>query len=211
MDESARDHDQDGRLLATPELDVALAQFFSDALDARMAEDPLFGRLRRLQLPEGVTGVSVEVDQSGLKSPSVPLEHADKVMTTDLVEGNFEELHRVILEMATEFLEQYMPAFFEHLEVAVESVGNSVDLAGEELTRDHILDSYEKTQWAPDAHGIVRPPQIHAGTAVAAKIEALSPWTAAQRQRFIDMWERKQEEHVSRRRSRRLRDEPDGA
>ena len=195
--------------LATPDLDVAVMRFFSDAVDAVMARDPIFGRLQRLRLPEGVTGVSVEVDQGALASPSVPLNHEDRVTTTDLVEGNFEELHRVVIEMAETFLDQYMPAFFDHLSAAVDSVGNSTDLSGQELTADHILDSYEQVQWAPDSRGVVSPPQIHAGTDVAKKIDALPPWTPAQHARFIEMWERKQEEHVSRRRSRRLRDDAD--
>ncbi len=59
-------------ILTTPELDRAMVRFISDAVDARMAEDPIFARLRRLPLPEGVTGVSVEVDQTVLASPSVP-------------------------------------------------------------------------------------------------------------------------------------------
>lgn len=198
-------------ILATPEFDRAMVRFVSDAIDARMAEDPIFARLRRLPLPEGVTGVSVEVRQTALESPSVPMEHSDAVTTADLVEGNFEELHRIVLEIAESFLDQYLPALFQHVGTAVESVGNSLDLSGEELSWERILDAFELVEWAPDDQGIVRPPQLHAGSAVAAKIKALPDWTPAQRARFAEMWISKQEEHVSRRRSRRLRREPDGA
>lgn len=199
------------RILATPELDRAMVRFVSDAIDARMAEDPIFARLRRLPLPEGVTGVSVEVDQTALDSPSVPMAHSDSVTTADMVEGNFEELHRIVLEMAESFLGQYLPALFQHVETAVESVGNSLDLSGEDLGWERILDAFEQVEWGPDDRGIVRPPQMHAGPTVAAKIETLPDWTPTQRARFVEMWISKQEEHVSRRRSRRLRREPDGA
>lgn len=198
-------------MLATPELDRAMVRFVSDAVDASMAEDPIFARLLRLPLPEGVTGVSVEVDQTALDSPSVPMEHSDSVTTADLVEGNFEELHRIVLEMADSFLGQYLPAFFQHLTTAVESVGNSLDLSGEELGWERILDAFEQVEWGPDDRGSVQPPQIHAGAAVRAKIEALPDWTPTQRRRFVEMWISKQEAHVSRRRSRRLRHEPNGA
>lgn len=198
-------------MLATPELDHAVARFVSDAVDACMAEDPIFAQLPRRPLPEGVTGVSVEVQQSALDSPVVTMEHFDSVTTADFVEGNFEELHRVIFDIAESFLGQYLPAFFQHLETAVESVGNSLDLSGEELGWERVLDAYEQVEWGPDDRGVVRPPQIHAGARVAAKIRALPDWTPTQRARFAGMWISKQEEYVSRRRSRRLRHEPDGA
>lgn len=192
-------------MLATPELDHAMVHFVSDAVDARMAEDPIYAQLRRRPLPEGVTGASVEIEQIALDSPSVPMEHSDSVTTADMVEGNFEELHRIVLAMAESFLDQYLPAFFQHVETAVESVGNSLDLSGEELGWERILDAFEQVEWGPDDLGIVRPPQMHSGPTVAAKIEALPEITPTQRARFVEMWSRKQEKHVSRRRSRRLR------
>lgn len=197
--------------LATPELDRAMVRFVSEAVDARMAEDPILGKLRRLPLPEGVVGVSVEVDQTSLDSPSIALSHGASVMTDDLIQGNFEELHRIVLDMAESFLGQYLPGFFQHIETAVESVGNSLDLSGEDLSWDRILDAYERVEWAPDDSGIVRPPQIYAGPEVSAKIDALPDWTPTQQARFVDMWITKQEGHVSRRRSRELRHESDGA
>jgi len=197
-------------MLATPELDGAMLRFVSDAVDSQMAEDPIYGQLRRMPLPEGVTAVSVEVDQTTVDSPPVPMQHSNS-LTTDFVDGNFEELHRIVLEMAESFLEQYLPAFFQHVETAVETVGNSLDLSGEKLGWDRLLDAYELVEWAPDDRGLVRPPQIYAGSEAAAKIDALPDWTPAQRERFIAMAVNKQEEHVSRRRSRRLRHEPDRA
>lgn len=200
-----------GPWLATPELERVASQFVSDAVDAVMAEDSIFGRLRRLELPEGVTGVSVEVDQSALDSPSVALQHLNQVTTQDLIEGNLEELHRILIEMADAFLSQYMPRFFDHLGDAVDSVGNTMALEGKPLSNDDILEAFERVEWAADEHGIVRPPQIHAAPGVAAKLDALPELTDVQQARWIAMYERKQEEHVSRRRSRRLRHKPDGA
>lgn len=197
--------------LTTSELDRAMVRFVSEAVDARMAEDPILGRLRRLPLPEGVTGVSVEVDQTAVDSPSIPLSHGDSVMSDDMIQGNFEELHRIVLNMAESFLDQYLPGLFQHIDTAVESVGNSLDLSGEELSWDRILDAYELVEWTADDSGVVRPPQIYAGPEVSAKINALPDWTTPQQARFVDMWTTKQEEHVSRRRSRELRHESDGA
>jgi hypothetical protein len=176
-------------ILATPELDRAMVRFVSDAVDARMAEDPIYARLRRLPLPEGVTGVSVEVEQTALNSPSVPMEHSDSVTTVDMVEGNFEELHRIVLGMAESFLGQYLPAFFQHVETAVESVGNSLDLSGEEFGWERILDAFEQVEWAPDDRGIVRPPQMarrHHGRCQDRSAAGLDPGPAGAVRRNVD-------------------------
>lgn len=57
----------------------------------------------------------------------------------------------------------------------------------------------------PDTAGRVRPPQMHSGALFVERIRGLPDFTPEQEQRWADMQRRKQEEHVSRRRSRRLR------
>jgi hypothetical protein len=197
------------KILATPEFDKAVTDLFWTAVDLRMAEDPIFGGIGRSRLPEGVHAVSVEIDDSSLDSPQVPMEHTDRVQTRDLTHGNFEEFHRIVLAMADNFLAQSLPSFFNHLDTAVTSVGNSLDLSGKPLSRDDILDAFDKVEWGVDDYGLVQPPQMIAGPDVVAKVEALPDWTDEQKRRWVEMTSRKQEEHVSRRRGRRLRHESD--
>jgi hypothetical protein len=197
------------RILATPELDRAVEKLFWTAVDMRMAEDPIFARLGRSRLPEGVRGVSVEIDDSSLDSPQVPMEHSDRVETAHLTGGEMEEFHRIVMAMADSFLAQSLPSFFDHLGNAAESVGNHIDLSGRPLTRDDILDSFDKVEWGVDDFGVVQPPEMVAGPDVVAKVRALPDWTEEQKARWVALVIRKQEEHVSRRRSRRLRHELD--
>lgn len=197
------------RILATPEFDKAVADLFWSAVDVRMAEDPIFAGLRNVRLPEGVRGVSVEIDDSSLDSPQVPMEHTDRVQTVDLTNGHLEEFHRIVLAMAENFLAQSLPSFFDHLDTAVTSVGNNLDLSGGPLSRDDILDAFDRVEWGVDDYGMVQPPQMIAGPDVVKKVEALPDWTDEQKRRWVGMAIRKQEEHVSRRRGRRLRHESD--
>lgn len=193
------------KILATPEFDRAVEELFWTAVDMRMAEDPIFARLGRSQLPEGVRGISVEIDDSSLDSPQVPMEHSDRVDTAQLTGGEMEEFHRIVLAMADSFLAQSLPSFFDHIGAAADSVGNNIDMSGRPLTRDDILDAFDKVEWGVDDSGVVRPPQMIAGPDVVAKVDALPAWTEEQKARWVVMVNRKQEEHVSRRRSRRLR------
>ena len=127
----------------------------------------------------------------------------------DILAGHLERLHEVIGQIAESYLPQFMRPFFEYVGDAAASVGNSIDAAGAGLSWDLILDAYEMTEWAIDDGGVVRPPQLVAGPDVIAKYQQLPQPTQEQQQRLRDMTSKKQEEHVSRRRSRRLRRESD--
>lgn len=88
---------------------------------------------------------------------------------------------------------------------AAEAVGNSVELDGQSLTWDHVLDWYQQVEWTPDDLGFVRPPQIVAGVTAGDRLRNLPEMTPAQQERAMLIKIGKQEEHVSSRRSRRLR------
>jgi hypothetical protein len=99
-----------------------------------------------------------------------------------------------------------MPAFYQYVGAATEAVGNSMQAKRGQLDWDTILDAWETVEWSEDDTGIVRPPtRVVAGSATGFDPSNLPEPTAEQRKRFFNMLVRKQEEHVSRRRSRRLR------
>lgn len=194
------------RLLETPDFDEAVAEFVRLAVDGLMSDaDPIYASLGRVPLPEGVVTVRVELGDASTASPEVHMTEQVQIQRADVVEGNLEQFHDVLAQIADSHLAQFMRPFFEHVGVAAEAVGNSISLQGATLSWDDLLDASEKTEWSVDTTGHVRPPQIVAGAAVVARLRELPALTAEQQQRAAAMMTRKQEEHVSRRRSRRLR------
>ncbi len=197
---------QDRPLLTTRDYDHAIAVFVGDAVHAVMAaSDDVYAGLRRMPMPEGVTSVRVQVDEAVTDSPEVEMSEIVEVRRDDVVAGELEMMHDAIVRIAESHLAQFMAPFFEHVGDAAGAVGNTVDLAGDAFGWDGLLDAFEQVRWMADAAGRVRAPQIHAGALAAERIRGLPARTPEQEQRWADMQGRKQEEHVSRRRSRRLR------
>lgn len=128
-----------------------------------------------------------------------------EIRRDDVITGELEMMHDAIARIAESHLAQFMAPFFEHVADAAGAVGNSMDLSGGAFGWDALLDAFEKVQWMPDTTGRIKPPQVHAGKLVLQRIQNLPDFTPEQKQRWADMQRRKQEEHVSRRRSRRLR------
>lgn len=198
------------QLLSTPDYDDAVAEFYRTAINSTMAEmDPDYGALRRLPMPEGVSTISVQVAGTDTPSPQVEMSQVVEVEREDVVNGNLEKVHEIISTVAASHLETLMPAFWGHIDTAVSAVGNSVDLSGEGLTWDRILDMYEQIEWMPNDLGIVQPPVRRAGKEAQKVLDALPKPTAEQQERMQRIAEAKQEAYVSRRRRRRLRGEPD--
>ncbi len=197
---------QDRPLLTTRDYDDAVAAFVGDAVHAVMAaSDDVYAGLRRMPMAEGVTSIRVQVDEAVTDSPEVEMSEIVEVRRGDVVAGELEMMHDAIARIAESHLAQFMAPFFEHVGDAAGAVGNTVDLGGDAFGWDGLLDAFEQVRWVADAAGRVCAPQIHAGAIAAEKIRGLPARTPEQEQRWADMQRRKQEEHVSRRRSRRLR------
>jgi hypothetical protein len=193
-------------LLKTRDYDEAVAEFVRVAVDGLMSDaDPIYASLRRRPLPEGVDRVRVEVGDVSTTSPEVHMSERLEIQRSDVVAGNLEEFHHALAQIAESHLVQFMRPFFEHVGDAAAAVRNSMTLQGATLGWDDVLDAWERVEWAVDATGHVHPPQIVAGSAVLARLRELPALTVEQQQRAAAIATRKQEEHVSRRRGRRLR------
>lgn len=193
-------------LLVTPDYDQAIAEFVRQAVDGLMSEaDPIYASLRRVPLPEGVGTIRVEAGDARTTSPQVHMTQEVQIQRSDVIEGNLEQFHDVLGQIGESYLQQFMRPLFEHVGDAAEAVGNSITLQGATLGWDDLLDASDRTEWAVDATGHVRPPQVVAGAAVVARLREIPLPTVEQQQRAAAMVTRKQEEHVSRRRRRRLR------
>ncbi len=192
--------------LQTPDYNDAVVNFVQQGVQALMsAADPIYGSLRHVPLPEGVADVRVEVDDAIISSPTVHMRELAEISPQDIVSGNLERFHEILAQIADSHLQQFMVPFFEHVGDAAEAVGNSVKLDGQSLTWDHVLDWYQQVEWTPDDLGFVRPPQIVAGVTAGDRLRNLPEMTPAQQERAMLIKIGKQEEHVSSRRSRRLR------
>lgn len=187
------------------EYELAMARFMQDAVESAMnASDTLYARLTPRVLPEDVRQVRVDVEGSSTPSPSVHMSSIAQVVRDDVIQGNMEQLNAVVEKIAHEHLFQFMPAFFDHVGTAAEAVGNSVDLSNERLTWDRLLDQYERVEWAENERGHVEPPQLAVGDPEGL-LQRLGDFTEENQRRWASIQVRKEEEHVSRRRSRRLR------
>lgn len=185
--------------------EIIAERFINDAVSAMMGElNPTFAGMSRRRMPEGTQLIRVDVDGTETSSPRIAMSAEVSIAREDIVEGNLEALHEFVAHVADSYLSQFMPVFFEHISDAVSAVGNSVELPMSTLSWDDILDSLEHVEWSVDQFDNVMPPTITAGIAIHERLMSQRK-TPEQ----LDRWNRiraaKQEEHVSRRRSRRLR------
>ena len=193
-------------VIAAPDYVAATEAFVSEAVHQIMvASDSIYAGLRRRSLPEGVSTVAVMTEGAVVTSPEVNLQEGATVNRADVLTGNLDALHAVVEKLAQSYLRQFIPTMLAYVGEAAESVGNTMDLSGADLSWPILLDALEKVEWQPDEVGKVQQPQIVAGPETIQRIRDLGEMPADQQARLAAIKARKQEEHVSRRRSRRLR------
>lgn len=193
-------------ILDTLDYDEAAATFIAAATQASMAAmNSDYASMRRARVPEGVSLISVQASGATISSPEVQLSEEVQLDRDDVMEGTLERFHEVIAIIAQAHLEQFMRPFYEYVGQAAEAVGNSTQFDAATFSWDSLLDAAEQVEWAVDDLGRVLPPTVRAGADMQKKLDALPEMTEQQRQRMVEMVLAKQEAHVSRRRSRRLR------
>ena len=193
--------------LSAPALTKAVSQFMYTAVNAVMAaQNPLMGALGGGGLlPEGVSsGVVVQAGGASVASPSVALSHEADLPESDLRAGHLGAFDEVVASIASTWSEQFRKPLEEHFNKALGAVGNNVEVKKEEFGWDAVLDALEKVEWLPK-DGVVQQPQMMLGADMEAMLVSRGDPTAEQNERLRQIFERKQEEYVSRRRSRRIR------
>ncbi|MDA3637534.1 MULTISPECIES: hypothetical protein [Rhodococcus] len=191
---------------ATPELKLAVNQFVQQAINSIMgASNLLISTLGGGgPLPEGVSQkVVVQAGGTSVISPTVLLQHEAELPSDRLRQGNLDAMHEFIFETAESYANQFAEPLNTHFDEALAAVGNSIQLKKDDFSWDTILDALEKVDWLP-IDGTVRQPAMHIGSDLRAVLEAQGEPTDAHQERLEGIFQRKQEEHVSRRRSRRL-------
>lgn len=189
-------------LLATPDYDAAVERFFWDAVEHTANQvDPVYAYMSKHSIDPNVGGVRVEIAGKVVESPMVSVQYEFTIEHADIRETNLEALRTVIHSTAISKLEQVAEAYSEYMDVAADAVGNNVKLSKDTFTWDTVLDLLEKVEWSEGTDGRVHPPRQISG----ANVPPLPDRTPEQQRRLEQIDVKKQEEHVARRRSRRLR------
>jgi hypothetical protein len=192
--------------LSTRNYSQAINEFVRDAIHGIMlSSSKSYSSLRRKTLPEGVISAKVAVEEGVIESPAELFRGESEVHRSDIVAGSLDAFHAIIASIATEHAEIFDKRFVQLLEDSANSVGNSASWSADELDWGKIVDGYEQVDWAVDSFGQVQMPIIMAGEAVQKRLHSLGNPPAEALVRLALIAHRKQEEYVSRRRSRRIR------
>jgi hypothetical protein len=192
-------------LLETPDYDRAVDEFVRRAIHGLMSHAaPTYAAMNRRKLPEGVDVVEVQVAGQTTVSPNIAASQLIGVDYSDVIEGNLEELHAILAQIADSLAPQVMIPIFDHIAEAAKAVGNAVDAEDRPLSWDLLLELMERAEWRADDAGQVQLPTLTMHPDVLKRLQKI-PLTSANAERLESIAQRKQEEHVSRRRSRRLR------
>jgi hypothetical protein len=188
--------------LVIPAYDHALHDFMTSVVEGMRGVDPLLGVIRSRQ--------------SGHAGPvrNVPgPEPVDHVLTTfedevaihkDVIRGtDVEQFITIIVDVARKYLEAMGATFFQTVSQITEATGNSIDVGGQPLSWDLILDGLEQKEIAFDEEGKLAGEMIVMNPRTA-QILASIEMTPEQEERLNDILQRKKEAWDAQQRTRRL-------
>jgi hypothetical protein len=189
-------------LLLALDYGSVFAQFESWAVD-RLARrlSPVYAAMETFVPSKGVEAVVVDVDGVSVASPIVNIRYEHRVDPEDVQTTNLVALEEILVKAAEQRIEQSAQAYNDYLDEATKAVGNNASLHAQDFNWDTMLDLMAKAEWREGPDGQVHPPKMTAGDAVPA----LPEMTEEQRARADALMKEKRDEHMARRRSRRLR------
>jgi hypothetical protein len=186
-------------LLSAVEYGIALQQFTSWAVGlVASRKSPVHGAVEMFIPPDGIEEVTVDVAGQSVKSPIVQFRAEVEIDPEAVRRTDLDEMLRAIESAADQRLEQTRLALDAYMDEATAAVGNHASVKKEDVTWDWVLDQFERVEWAEGPDGLVYPPLPHG-------LDSLPQLTSAQQERLQALVQSKQDEHVARRRSRRLR------
>lgn len=197
----ARSLEQQPLLLAL-DFGSVFAQFESWAID-RLARrlSPVYAAMETFVPSKGVEAVVVEVEGVSVASPIVNIHYEHLVDPEDVRTTNLAALEELLIKAAEQKIEQSAQAYNDYLDEATKAVGNNASLSARDFNWDTMLDLMAEAEWREGPDGQVHPPRMTAGDAVPA----LPEMTEKQQARADALIKEKRDEHLARRRSRRLR------
>lgn len=190
-------------LFRLPEYESAWQEFMSDSIhELARAKDPILAQIPTVT-QEVIPQAKYTSEGGGEPLLIDPMQVAMtfEFSVGDAIVGDFTGVYAALDTAADQYVEQIMPAVFDHIRQLSESTGNVVDAGGKPMSWDLILDMIEKVEIAFDKDGIASLPTIVANPRDWEKLGEPSP---AHKQRLDEIIRKKREEALARRSSRKL-------
>jgi hypothetical protein len=186
---------------ALPEYDSAFTLFVSDLVrDMARSRDPVLGAM---SFEPAVTTAATRIqDRQGVDVdlPSVLTGWAFSYQPDDVRGGNLDAFAVVVDQAADDLAEQLVKQWVATMDTVTTATGNVVD-AGGKLTFEKLLEMLEQIEWTlDDDDNLVMPSLVmHPDT-----VKLLPKETEETKAKMDELFTRKREEALARRRRRRL-------
>ena len=188
-----------------PEYAHAESRFVYDALDAlARAKDPIYRDIPRETQPRVGTTLNTIGDQVIVQEP-ISTETLLSVPTDDVIHTRLDAFLASLDQGASELLTTVMSGFYDYLSRVTEATGNVVDGKGKSLF-DAFYEMFEKVAIDFNEDGTVAGDfRIVVSPDVAERLaREQDTWTEEQFAALERLMEKKREEYLDRRRTRRL-------
>lgn len=193
------------KLFELPEYESSFREFMNKINEVLVSDkDPLLSEVPRRKVSRLYIGRNSHADGGIHNSPVMPITSTFQLTAAEIVECDGVALGRRLDAFAEEYLASLMPQFFGAMNAAIESAGNSTDAGGKPLSADMLVDVLERMELDFDEDG-----NVHLQL-IANPLTALPEFTKEAQERIDSVIQRKREEFLARRRSRKLPRDPFG-
>lgn len=185
------------------EYDEAFTRFlYTTANELARAQHPLLAEMRTEKTESGASSVVDARDQEQLDLPSEPVGFEMKWDRDDMAAGNFDALILELDSASNELGEGLMAMVLKSMSTVTASTGNVIDAGGKKFSFELLVETLEKIEWSLDEDDELVMPSIvmHPNHMKGLPSEA----TPAQEAILDELKQRKREELLAKRRSRRL-------
>lgn len=190
-----------------PQYESAFRRFVERTVDALAEADPILGQVQRVKssgpldvAPAGDGSTEpASMEQQVREAQLIGAELAGDIQS--LIDTDVDAFQDSVAAAGEAYIRQAKALMYTEISRVARAEGNIVDLGGEALSWDRVLDMYEQVRWGVDAHGLVRQPSLIAAPGAAGPLGKMTP---EQQERLAQIKAIKQQEHDAERRRRRL-------
>jgi hypothetical protein len=183
------------------EYDQATRRFFGDAVNAvARASNPILGQIGQETVEVLATSVHTLDDGTLLENEPMLASASLSVSISGAVGGDLADVHVAIVSTADQFVASMMPAIYNQISDLCEATGN-VTSAKDKPLLDAMLETIDAVEISFDRDGNPKLPTIVMHPDMAANLVEPTP---EYQERFDKIIERKRNEWLAGRRTRRL-------
>jgi hypothetical protein len=190
-------------LFEVPEYQRAFLTFTRNALRGlSSAKDPILGRMRRQQPTRSYLGRNSMPQRQVHEGVPMPVQSEFILTAAEILDADARVLGRKLNDLTDSYLASLMPQIFEAIGAATVAAGTHLDAGGKPLSADLFIEMIEKMEVQFDDEGR---PQLQ----MVIGPDTTIPTPSNEDQRRIDeVFERKHQEFIAKRRSRKLPPNP---